>query len=229
VPQLSNWQKLALYTKRLFTWVLDKLPKDTLSGGKLMKHELPPLPYEMDALEPYISAETLEYHYGKHHKKYVDTLNELIPGTQFENKTLEQIISTASSGPIFNNAAQVWNHTFYWNCLSPEGGGKPTGSLAEVINKTFGSFESFKEKFTTEATQLFGSGWVWLVKDTDSSISIEQSSNAVNPLQYGRVVLMTCDMWEHAYYIDYRNAKAKYLEAFWNRVNWDFVAGNFQA
>ncbi|MBI5031051.1 MAG: superoxide dismutase [Fe] [Chloroflexi bacterium] len=192
-----------------------------------MEHKLPDLPYTKDALAPHISAETLEYHYGKHHATYVTNLNKLIPGTEFENLSLEDIIKK-SSGGIFNNAAQVWNHTFYWNCLAPKAGGEPTGALAEAINKTFGSFAAFKEKFSTTAVGTFGSGWAWLVKNADGSIAIESTSNAANPMSAGKKPLLTCDVWEHAYYIDYRNARPKYVEAFWNLVNWNFVAKNFE-
>lgn len=191
-----------------------------------MNYELPSLPYEMNALEPHISAETLEYHYGKHHRKYVNTLNELIAGSEFEDMPLESIIQKAN-GPIFNNAAQVWNHAFYWNCLSPKGGGKPVGKLAEAIENSYRSFHQFKEEFTKQATALFGAGWVWLVKGMDETVAIEQTKDGDNPLTRGRIVLLTCDMWEHAYYIDYRNDKGRYLDAFWNLVNWDFAASNF--
>ncbi len=192
-----------------------------------MEFKLPELPYASDALEPHISAETVEYHYGKHHRAYVANLNRLIPGTEFENAELEEIIQKASGG-IFNNAAQIWNHTFYWNCLSPKGGGEPTGELANVITEQFGSFAQFKEKFTTAAVTLFGSGWAWLVKNSDGSLSIEAASNAGTPLKEGKKELLTCDVWEHAYYIDYRNARAKYVEEFWNLVNWDFVHKNLK-
>jgi len=190
-----------------------------------MEHKLPELPYAQDALAPEISAETLEYHYGKHHKAYVDNLNRLIPDTEFEKLPLEDIIRKASGG-IFNNAAQVWNHAFYWNCLLPKGSSTPVGDLADAINKTFGSLEQFKEKFTSAAVTLFGSGWAWLVKNPDGSLAIEASSNAGNPLKDGKKALLTCDVWEHAYYIDYRNARAKYLDAFWNLVNWEFISQN---
>ena len=190
-----------------------------------MEHKLPDLPYAKDALGPSISPETLEYHYGKHHKTYVDNLNKLIPGTELENMNLEEIVKKASGG-IFNNAAQIWNHTFYWNCLSPKGGGEPSGAIADAITKNFGSFEQFKEKFTNAAVTLFGSGWAWLIKNPDGSLAIEATSNAGNPLKDGKQPLLTCDVWEHAYYIDYRNARAKYIEAFWKLVNWDFVARN---
>jgi len=190
-----------------------------------MEHKLPELPYAKEALAPGISAETLEYHHGKHHKAYVDNINKLIVGTEFENLPLEEIVKKASGG-MFNNAAQVWNHTFYWNCLSPKGGGEPSGALAAAISKSFGSFDEFREKFTGAAVTLFGSGWAWLVKNTDGSLAIETTSNAETPVRAGKRPLLTCDVWEHAYYIDYRNARAKYLEAFWNLVNWEFVAEN---
>ncbi len=191
-----------------------------------MQHELPPLPYEKNALEPHISPETLDYHYGKHHQTYVTNLNKLIVGTEFEDKALEDIITSASGG-IFNNAAQVWNHTFYWNCLSPSGGGEPSGAVAEAINAAFGSFDDFKEKFSTSAATNFGSGWTWLVKNQDGGLAVVNTSNAGTPMTEGLTALLTCDVWEHAYYIDYRNARPKYVEAFWNLVNWNFVSENF--
>ena len=191
-----------------------------------MAHELPALPYEMNALEPTISRETLEYHYGKHHQTYVTNLNNLIPGTEFENATLEAIVMN-SSGGIFNNAAQVWNHTFYWNGLSPNGGGEPTGALADAINAAFGSFDAFKEKFAQSAATNFGSGWTWLVKNGSGTLEIVNTSNAANPMTDGKTPLLTVDVWEHAYYIDYRNARPKYLAEIWGLINWDFVAGNF--
>jgi Fe-Mn family superoxide dismutase len=193
-----------------------------------MIHELPPLPYAIDALEPHISRETLEYHHGKHHKTYVDNLNKLIPGTEFENLSLEDIVRK-SSGGVFNNAAQIWNHTFYWNCLAPNAGGKPTGALAAAIDKAFGSFDAFKEKFSQTAIGTFGSGWGWLVKNASGGLEVVSTSNAGCPLTAGQTPLLTCDVWEHAYYIDYRNMRPKYVEAFWNLVNWDFVAKNFAA
>jgi Fe-Mn family superoxide dismutase len=192
-----------------------------------MVFELPPLPYAKNALAPHISEETLEYHYGKHHKAYVDNLNKLIPGTEFEEMNLEDIIKK-SSGGIFNNAAQVWNHTFYWHCLSPNGGGEPTGELAAAINEAFGSFDVFKEKFSQASITTFGSGWGWLVKNGDGELEIISTSNAKTPMTERKTALLTCDVWEHAYYIDYRNARPKYLEAFWALVNWDFVAENFK-
>lgn len=193
-----------------------------------MKHELPQLPYAEDALEPHISRETIQYHYGKHHKTYVDKLNGLIPGTEFENKSLEEIIKT-SSGGVFNNAAQVWNHTFYWHCLSPSGGGEPEGELLAAINDSFGSVEKFKEAMSTSAVNNFGSGWTWLVKKADGTLAIENTSNAATPLtENGMSPLLTVDVWEHAYYIDYRNVRPDYLAAFWSLVNWEFVATNFK-
>jgi len=191
-----------------------------------MEHKLPPLPYAMDALQPHISKETLEYHYGKHHQAYVANLNNLIKGTEFENASLEDIARKASGG-IFNNAAQVWNHTFYWNCLSPKGGGAPTGALGEAINKKWGSFAAFKEAFSKSAVGNFGSGWTWLVKKADASIDIANTSDAATPLTGADKPLMTCDVWEHAYYIDYRNARPKYVESYWNLVNWGFVSKNY--
>ena len=187
-----------------------------------MSFTLPPLPYAKDALQPYISEETLEYHYGKHHQAYVTNLNNLSKDTEFANMGLEEVIKKAS-GAIFNNAAQVWNHSFYWNCLSPNGGGEAEGSLADLINKHFGSFAAFKEKFTQTALTTFGSGWAWLVKNIDGSLAITSTSNAQTPVTSNQKALLTCDVWEHAYYIDYRNARPKYVEAFWNLVNWDFV------
>jgi superoxide dismutase, Fe-Mn family len=193
-----------------------------------MEHQLPPLPYAKDALAPVISAETIEYHYGKHHQAYVTNLNNLIKGTEFENSSLEEII-LKSSGGIFNNAAQVWNHTFYWNCLKPNGGGEPSGELGTAINKAFGSFDEFKKQFTQKAVTTFGSGWAWLVKNKDGSISLESTSNAETPMTKGQTALLTIDVWEHAYYVDYRNARPKYAEEFWKIINWDFVAANFKA
>jgi len=192
-----------------------------------MSFTLPPLPYAMDALTPHISKETLEYHYGKHHNAYVTNLNKLIPGTEFESLSLEDIIMKAK-GPIFNNAAQVWNHTFYWHSLSPNGGGEPMGKLADAINTTFGSFAAFKEQFTQVAIGTFGSGWAWLVQDSTGNLKIISTSNAANPMTDGLTSLLTCDVWEHAYYIDYRNARPDYINAFWSLVNWEFVASNFK-
>ncbi len=188
-----------------------------------MAIELPPLPYERTALAPHISAETIEFHYGKHHQAYVTNLNNQIKGTEFENLDLEAIIRKAQGG-MFNNAAQVWNHSFYWNCMKPNGGGEPTGRLLEAINKSFGSFAAFKEQFTQTCLTTFGSGWAWLVQRPDGSLALVSTPNAATPLTGSDRALLTCDVWEHAYYIDYRNARAKYVEAFWNLVNWDFVA-----
>ncbi|WP_174847734.1 superoxide dismutase [Fe] [Yersinia artesiana] len=190
-----------------------------------MSFELPALPYAQNALEPHISAETLEYHYGKHHNTYVVNLNNLIKDTEFAGKSLEEIVKT-SSGGIFNNAAQVWNHTFYWHCLSPNGGGEPTGKVAEAINQSFGSFAEFKAQFTDAAVKNFGAGWTWLVKKTDGTLAIVSTSNAATPLTTADKPLLTVDVWEHAYYIDYRNARPKYLENFWALVNWSFVEKN---
>ncbi len=197
-------------------------------GETKMAYELPALPYAIDALAPHISAETLEFHHGKHHQTYVTNLNNLVPGSQFEGASIESLIARASGG-IFNNAAQVWNHTFYWNSLSPNGGGEPTGALADAINATFGSFAEFKEAFSKCAITTFGSGWGWLVKNADGSLELMSTSNAGCPLTEGQTPLLTCDVWEHAYYIDYRNARPKYLEAFWSLVNWEFAAANFSA
>ena len=193
-----------------------------------MSFSLPELPYAMDALAPHISQETLEYHYGKHHQTYVTNLNNLVPGSEFEGLNLEEIIQK-SSGGIFNNAAQVWNHTFYWNSLSPQGGGEPVGALKDAIDNTFGSFDAFKEQFTKLALTTFGSGWAWLVKDKEGSLSLVSTSNANTPLTEGLTPLLTCDVWEHAYYVDYRNARPKYVEAFWSLVNWTFANENFES
>jgi len=191
-----------------------------------MTFTLPPLPYAENALEPYISAETIQYHYGKHHQAYVNNLNNLVPGTPFENASLEDIVRKADGG-IFNNGAQVWNHTFYWNCLSPDGGGAPEGALAEAMERDFGSFESFKEAFTKAAATLFGSGWAWLVKDGNGTLTITQTSNAGNPMRDGLTPLMTCDVWEHAYYIDKRNRRPDYIASFWELVDWRAVEERF--
>lgn len=185
-----------------------------------MAFTLPPLPYEKGALEPHISEKTVEFHYGKHHQGYVDKVNKLIEGTEFENASLEEIVNKADGG-IFNNGAQVWNHTFYWNCLNPDGGGKPNGKLLELINRDFGSFNEFKEKFTNAATTLFGSGWAWLSVEKDGKLVIEQRNNADNPMRDGLKPILTCDMWEHAFYLDHQNRKPEYLEDFWSIVNWD--------
>lgn len=192
-----------------------------------MAFELPALPYEKNALEPHISAETLEYHYGKHHQTYVDKLNGLVKDSEFAGKSLEEIVKT-SSGGVFNNAAQVWNHTFYWHCLSPNGGGTPTGALAEAIDDKWGSFENFQEAFNNSAVNNFGSSWTWLVKTADGSLDIVNTSNAATPLTDDNLTpVLTVDLWEHAYYIDYRNARPKYLDGFWALVNWEFASKNF--
>ena len=190
-----------------------------------MEHKLPELPYPLDGLAPHISKETLEYHYGKHHQAYVTNLNNLIKGTEFESASLEDIIKK-SSGGIFNNSAQVWNHTFYWHSLSPKGGGEPSGALGQAITKKWGNFAAFKEAFSKAAVGTFGSGWAWLVKKADGSLDIVSTSNAATPLTTADTPLLTCDVWEHAYYIDYRNARPKYVEAFWSLVNWEFAAHN---
>lgn len=192
-----------------------------------MAIELPKLPYEYDALAPHISRETLEFHYGKHHAGYVAKLNDGIKGTEFENASLEEIV-VRSSGGIFNNAAQTWNHTFYWNSLAPNGGGSPNGDVADAINKKWGSFDKFKEDFSNKAATLFGSGWCWLVKKGDGSLDIVQTSNAETPITKDLKPLITCDVWEHAYYIDYRNARPQYIDAFWKLVNWEFANRNLK-
>lgn len=193
-----------------------------------MAFTLPALPYSKNALAPHISEETLEYHYEKHHAAYVNNLNKLVAGTADENLSLEEIIKKSPAGGIFNNAAQVWNHTFYWHCLSPKGGDEPSGKLADAIVKTFGSFDAFKEQFTQAAIGTFGSGWAWLVQDKDGDLKITSTSNAGTPMTSGQQALMTCDVWEHAYYIDYRNLRPEYLKAFWSLVNWEFIASNLR-
>lgn len=193
-----------------------------------MAFTLPALPYAMNALAPHISEETLEYHYGKHHAAYVNNLNKLIADTEYEHLNLEEIIKKSKSGGIFNNAAQVWNHTFYWHCLSPKGGDEPTGKLADAITKAFGSFDAFQEQFTQAAIATFGSGWAWLVLDKSGDLKISSTSNAGTPMTEGQQALMTCDVWEHAYYIDYRNARPEYLKAFWSLVNWEFIEANMR-
>ena len=190
-----------------------------------MEHKLPALPYAKEALQPHISAETLEYHHGKHHQTYVTNLNNMIKGTEYENMSLEEIIQK-STGGVFNNSAQVWNHTFFWNCMTPNGGGAPTGKVADAINAKWGSFDKFREEFNKSALGNFGSGWTWLVQKTDGSVDIVNTSNAGTPLTTSDKPLLTADVWEHAYYIDYRNARAKFLDAFWNVVNWQFVNQN---
>ncbi|MEY3572563.1 MAG: superoxide dismutase [Fe] [Burkholderiaceae bacterium] len=193
-----------------------------------MEHTLPALPYALDALSPHISKETLEFHYGKHHQTYVTNLNNLIKGTEFEQASLEDIVKR-SSGGVFNNAAQVWNHTFYWHSLSPNGGGEPNGALAAAIDAKWGSYAAFKEAFTKSAIGNFGSGWTWLVKKSDGSLDIVNTSNAATPLTTTDRALLTCDVWEHAYYVDYRNRRPDYLGAFWSLVNWDHAASQFTA
>ena len=194
-----------------------------------MTFELPKLPYAHDALAPVISAETIEYHYGKHHQAYVNNLNKIVEGTAYAEMSLEEICRKVQGQPneqaLFNNAAQVWNHNFYWNCMKPGGGGAPTGAALDAINKHFGDFASFKEQFSAAAATQFGSGWAWLVKDGDG-VAIETTSNAGTPMATGKICLLTIDVWEHAYYIDYRNARPKYIEDFWKLVNWDFVNTN---
>jgi Fe-Mn family superoxide dismutase len=190
-----------------------------------MKFELPELPFAKDAFKGIISEESFDYHHGKHHAAYVNNLNGLVIGTEFENSNLEQIIKKASAG-IFNNASQIWNHTFFWNCMAPNAGGAPTGAALEAINKSFGSFEDFKDKFSKAAATLFGSGWAWLAKNPDGSLEILQLNNAGNPLTLDKKPILTLDVWEHAYYIDYRNARPQFIEKFWDIVNWDFVNKN---
>ena len=192
-----------------------------------MSFELPPLPYAKDALEPHISAEPLDFHHGKHDNTYVVKLNGLLPGSEFEGKTLEEIITSAPAGGVFNNAAQIWNHTFYWNCLAPNAGGEPTGAIADAINAKWGSFADFQAALNDKAVNNFGSSWTWLVKNADGSIDIVNTSNAGCPLTEGQTPLLTVDLWEHAYYIDYRNLRPEYLKNFWALVNWEFVNANF--
>ena len=192
-----------------------------------MAIELPALPYANNALEPHISAETIDFHYGKHHQAYVTNLNKMTEGTEFAALGLVDIIRK-SQGGMFNNAAQVWTHSFYWNCLSPNGGGEPSGKLLDAINAAFGSFARFKEEFTKTAIGTFGSGWAWLVQRADGSLALASTSNAATPITGDDTPLLTCDVWEHAYYIDYRNARPKYLDAFWNLVNWNFAAGQMK-
>jgi superoxide dismutase, Fe-Mn family len=189
---------------------------------------LPPLPWSEDALAPLISKETISYHYGKHHAAYVANLNKFIKGTPYESMTLEEIIKKAPAGPIFNNAAQIWNPTFYWNCMAPKAGGEPSGKLAAAIEKDFGSFAKFKEKFTEAAVKLFGSGWAWLARTPAGRLEILSTSNAATPLTQGMTPLLCCDVWEHAYYIDYRNVRPKYVESFWKLVNWKFAVSQLQ-
>jgi Fe-Mn family superoxide dismutase len=192
-----------------------------------MEHKLPALPYAMDALAPHMSKETMEFHYGKHHQAYVTNLNNLIKGTEFESASLEDIVKK-SSGGVFNNAAQVWNHSFFWNCMKPGGGGKPSGALASAMDKKWGSFDGFKDAFTKSAVGNFGSGWTWLVKKGDGSVDIVNTSNAGTPLTGADKPVLTIDVWEHAYYIDHRNARPKFVETFLNSLaNWGFAGKNF--
>ena len=196
-----------------------------------MAFTLPELPYAKDALSPTISAETIDYHYGKHHQAYVNNLNNLVPGTKYESMSLEDIVKAtngqSSEKKVFNNAAQVWNHTFYWHCLAPKAGGDPTGNIKAAIDKSFGNFADFKKKFGDAAAAQFGSGWAWLVKNADGSLAIETTSNAETPFAAGKTCVLTLDVWEHAYYVDYRNARPKYIEEFWKLTNWDFANKNF--
>lgn len=192
-----------------------------------MKHQLPDLPYAKTDLQPHMSEETLEYHHGKHHATYVNKLNDLIEGTEFADMDLEEIVQRAS-GPVFNNAAQAWNHTFFWNCLAPPDGREPSGKLAEAVARDFGGRDELREQFSAALTGLFGSGWIWLVRDDNGIVTLQSTGNAGNPMTDRLTPLLTCDMWEHAYYIDYRNAKAKYFDAFWALINWDFVGENYE-
>jgi Fe-Mn family superoxide dismutase len=201
-----------------------KIPAPTIECTESGEYQLPDLPYAHDALEPYVSQETLEFHYGKHHAAYIEKLNKLIEGTKFVGKTVEDIITQAEPGPLFNNAAQAWNHTFYWHCMKSGGGGRPEGDLAAAIERDFGSYDEFRKQFMAKATTLFGSGWTWLVRDIDGKLAVVTTKDGNNPLTSGQEPLLTCDMWEHAYYIDYRNRKQEYLDAFWNVVDWQFVA-----
>jgi len=188
-----------------------------------MTFRLPDLPYAKDALAPHLSAETFDFHHGKHHAAYVDKLNQLVPGTEWAESSLDDIIRKAKPGPLFNNAAQHWNHSFYWNCLSPKGGGEPAGKLADELRRAFGDLEGFKREFSEAALAVFGSGWTWLVRKPRGGLAIEKTPNADNPLMRGETALLTCDVWEHAYYIDYRNSRPNYLKAFWQVVNWEFA------
>ena len=197
-----------------------------------MAFTLPPLPYGKDALAPIVSAETIEYHHGKHHQAYVTNLNNLVPGTKYEAMSLEEVVKAShgvlSEKPVFNNSAQVWNHTFYWHSLAPKAGGEPHGAIAAAIDATFGSFADFKDKFSKAAATQFGSGWAWLVQKDDGALAIEQSANADTPFATGKRCILTIDVWEHAYYIDYRNARPKYIEEYWKLVNWDFANANLK-
>ena len=192
-----------------------------------MEHKLPELPYALDALEPHLSKETLEYHYGKHHQTYITNLNNLIKGTEFENAPLEEIVKK-SSGGLFNNAAQTWNHTFYWLGFTPKGQGKPAGALAAAIDAKWGSFEKFQEAFNTVAAGTFGSGWAWLASDASGKLEIMALGNADTPMKHGKKAILTIDVWEHAYYIDYRNERPRFVQGFWNVANWDFAASQYK-
>ena len=192
-----------------------------------MEHKLPPLPFDKKALAPHMSEETLEFHYGKHHQAYVDKVNELVEGTRFAQSSLEDIVKNATDA-LYNNAAQVWNHDFYWDSLSPQGGGEPAGDVGRAIASSFGSFGAFKEQFSKAAVGRFGSGWAWLGCSKDGALEVFSTPNADTPLKSRKTALLTCDVWEHAYYIDYRNARADYVKAFWNLVNWKFVERNWQ-
>ncbi len=194
-----------------------------------MVHQLPKLPYALDALEPHIDARTLEIHHGKHHQAYVDNLNKMVVGTDFADASLEQIILKAPAGPIFNNGAQVWNHTFYWEGMKPNGGGEPKNEIGRAIDKYFGNFNAFKEQLSKMSVTQFASGWGWLIKKKDGSLAVAQSGNAANPMRDGDVPLLTCDVWEHAYYLKYQNRRPDYVAAWWNTVNWDVVASRFAA
>ena len=205
------------------------IPQPTIERTDSGAYQLPDLPYAHDALEPYISKETLEFHYGKHHAAYIKKLNKFIVGTEFTGKTVEDIITHAEPGPLFNNAAQAWNHTFYWHCMSPHGGGLPDGTLGETIERDFFSYDAFRTEFMNKATSLFGSGWTWLVHDMDGKLAVVTTRDGDNPLTSGQEPLLTCDMWEHAYYLDYRNRKQEYLDAFWDVVDWQFVAQRLPA
>jgi superoxide dismutase, Fe-Mn family len=191
-----------------------------------MAFKLPPLPYDVGALAPHMSAEQLALHHDKHHGKYVATLNELVSGTEWENRALEQIVREAKPGPLLNNAAQHWNHSFFWKCLSPKGGGDPSGKLADELRRGFGDVDTFRKKFAEAALAIFGSGWAWFVREPSGKLSVRTTANADDPLPHGWTPVLTCDMWEHAFYVDYRNEKTKYVDAFWKVVNWEFVAAN---
>jgi len=192
-----------------------------------MTHQLPRLPYAQDALEPHIDAATVGIHHGKHHQTYVDNLNKLVLGTEFTDVTLEQIVLKASAGPLFNNAAQIWNHTFYWEGMKPNGGGEPKGALLAAIEKSFGNFAGLREQLSKISVTQFGSGWGWLVRKKDGSLAVVQTSNAATPLTTGDAPLLTCDVWEHAYYLKYQNRRADYISSWWNVVNWEEVAVRF--